>query len=152
MTRAGLSQSELARRVGVTQGAIAKIARNDPNGTSHLHRIARILGTTPEYLTGEIDDPDLGAPPASPPSPPQLFLRVELPAEDALAAMFEALLDGIDPAATRAEQALLLAQRLPIGLSQLVDARPAPLKKARRVPEPAGSAASPPTPAGGRRP
>lgn len=62
MDRKGLSQSELARRVGVTQGAIAKISRKYPNGTSHLHTIARILGTTPAYLVGETNDPEEGAP------------------------------------------------------------------------------------------
>lgn len=58
-----LSQSELARLVGITQGAIAKIVGNTPGGSSHLHKIARALGTTPEYLTGESDDPSAGAVP-----------------------------------------------------------------------------------------
>ncbi|BCA60226.1 S24 family peptidase [Sphingomonas sp. HMP6] len=57
----GLSQSKLARRVNVTQGAIAKIVSNNPGGSAHLHKIARALGTTSEYLTGETDDPSLGA-------------------------------------------------------------------------------------------
>ena len=61
MDAAGLSQSELARRIQVTQGAIAKIASSNPGGSSHLHKIARELGTTPAYLTGETDDPSAGA-------------------------------------------------------------------------------------------
>lgn len=58
----GVSQAELARRMGVTQGAVAKVANNNPNGSSFLHKLARELQTTSEYLTGEIDDPDAGAP------------------------------------------------------------------------------------------
>ena len=57
-----MTQSELARRVKVTQGAIAKIVSNNPGGSAHLHKIARELGTTAEYLTGETDDPEAGAP------------------------------------------------------------------------------------------
>ena len=64
MEARGISQSELARRVQVTQGAIAKIVSNNPGGSSHLHKIARELGTTPAYLTGETDDPAEGAVPA----------------------------------------------------------------------------------------
>jgi phage repressor protein C with HTH and peptisase S24 domain len=60
----GINQSELARRVGVTQGAIAKIVKNNPNGSSHLHAIARELKTSAGYLLGETDDPEDHAPPA----------------------------------------------------------------------------------------
>jgi phage repressor protein C with HTH and peptisase S24 domain len=67
MEERGLSQSELARRIQVTQGAIAKIVGSNPGGSSHLHKIARELGTTPAYLTGEIDDPSAGAVPAPTP-------------------------------------------------------------------------------------
>lgn len=70
----GLNQSELARRVGVTQGAIAKVANNNPNGSSFLHKLARELRTTPEYLTGEVDDPELNAPTTKPLSPEQTEL------------------------------------------------------------------------------
>ncbi|MFA6125058.1 MAG: S24 family peptidase [Sphingomonas sp.] len=67
MAAAGLSQSELARRVHVTQGAIAKIVSKNPGGSSHLHKIAQELGTTPAYLTGETDDPSAGAVPTPTP-------------------------------------------------------------------------------------
>ncbi|PZU13793.1 MAG: hypothetical protein DI606_04290 [Sphingobium sp.] len=66
ITAAGLTQAELARRVNVTQGAIAKIAKNNPYRSSVLHLVARELGTTPAYLTGETDDPTSDAP--QPPS------------------------------------------------------------------------------------
>ncbi|HEX8446256.1 MAG TPA: S24 family peptidase [Sphingomonas sp.] len=72
----GLSQSELARRVGVTQGAIAKIVSGISQGSSHLHRVARELETTPAYLTGETQDPSLGAAPA--PTPETVAEQLDL--------------------------------------------------------------------------
>lgn len=63
ISAAGLTQAELARRVKVTQGAIAKIAKNNPHRSSVLHLVARELGTTPAYLTRETDDPHADAPP-----------------------------------------------------------------------------------------
>lgn len=61
LTAKGLSQSELARRVGVSQSAIHKLASGSGYGSTHLHKIARELGTSPEYLQGETDDPRAGA-------------------------------------------------------------------------------------------
>lgn len=62
MNQAGLSQAALARRVGVSQQAIARLASGEVQGSKHLHRIARELGTTPAYLTSETDDPLADAP------------------------------------------------------------------------------------------
>lgn len=59
----GLSQSELARRVGISQSAIHKLASGGAYGSAHLHKIARELGTSPAYLSGETDDPVEGAVP-----------------------------------------------------------------------------------------
>lgn len=59
----GLSQSELARRVGVSQSAIHKLASGGAYGSAHLHKIARELGTSPAYLSGETDDATEGAVP-----------------------------------------------------------------------------------------
>ena len=85
MSQLGLTQSELARRVGVTQGAIAKIANKNPAGSSYLHRVARELGTTPAYIAGEVDDPSADAPPPPPPATAQFVtLPVALPTEDTL--------------------------------------------------------------------
>ncbi len=67
MAERGLSQSELARRVGVSQAAVYNLVSGGAYGSKHIHRIARELGTTPAYLTGETDDPDADAPP-----PPEL--------------------------------------------------------------------------------
>jgi transcriptional regulator with XRE-family HTH domain len=118
-----ISQSELARRVGLTQPAINALVRGASRSTAHLYKIARALETTPEYLLGETDDPDLNAPPSLPPIPTRIMMEIVLPPEGALAEMFAALLDGIDPAASLDERALLLARRLPIGLSQLQNLR-----------------------------
>lgn len=60
----GISQAELGRRVGLTQPAIANLIHRNKSGTSHLHRIARELGTSPAYLAGETDDPSEGALPS----------------------------------------------------------------------------------------
>ena len=53
----GISQGELARRIGVSQQTISRLASGERYGTKHLHRIARELGTTPAYLVREADDP-----------------------------------------------------------------------------------------------
>jgi transcriptional regulator with XRE-family HTH domain len=62
MREAGLSQSELARRVGISQASVQKLTSGAAYGSKHLHRIARELGTTPAYLSGETDDPQGEAP------------------------------------------------------------------------------------------
>lgn len=48
-----MSQAELARRIGVKQPTIADLLSGKSQGSKHLHKIARVLGTTPEALTGE---------------------------------------------------------------------------------------------------
>lgn len=61
MSEFGLTQSALAAKIGVSQATIGKLAVGLGHGSKHLSRIARILETTPEYLTGETDDPREGA-------------------------------------------------------------------------------------------
>jgi transcriptional regulator with XRE-family HTH domain len=122
-----LSQSELARRVGVSQASIYRLAAGDAYGSKHMHRIARELGTTPAYLTGETDDPDVNAPPPAPTpasQPQYVTMQVAMPSEAALSRMFEGLLRSLDRDMPVAELARLLAKRLPIGLSQLRDLLP----------------------------
>lgn len=69
MKEVGLTQSELARRVRVTQGAISQLISGSSQGSKYLHKIARELGTTPAYLTGEVDDPEQDAPESPPLTP-----------------------------------------------------------------------------------
>lgn len=55
-----INQSKLAQRVNVSQQTIGKLCKGASASSAHLHKIARELGTTPEYLTGETDDPSEG--------------------------------------------------------------------------------------------
>lgn len=71
-----LSQSELARRVGVSQQTIHKLISGASRSSSQLHRIARELGTTAEYLSGETDDASKGALPA--PTPAAIAEQLDL--------------------------------------------------------------------------
>lgn len=48
--------------MGVAQPTIYALINTNKIGSKHLHRIARELGTTPAYLSGETDDPDADAP------------------------------------------------------------------------------------------
>lgn len=66
MDKLTVSQAGLARSIGVSQSTIAKLALGESSGSKHLHRIARELRTTPEYLTGAVDDPDEGFVPPPP--------------------------------------------------------------------------------------
>jgi phage repressor protein C with HTH and peptisase S24 domain len=63
MEALGLSQSELGRRVGISQTSVYKLLVGSASGSKHLHVIARALGTTPAYLSDETDDPSEGAVP-----------------------------------------------------------------------------------------
>lgn len=67
MAELGISQSELARKIGVSQQAIGKLVKGQVQTSRHLHVIARELGTTPQYLAGETDDPSEGALPTPTP-------------------------------------------------------------------------------------
>ncbi|WP_448660341.1 XRE family transcriptional regulator [Sphingomonas sp. CJ99] len=64
----GLSQSELARRVGISQASVNKLTSGEGQGSKYLHHIARELGTSVEYLLGETDDPGIGSAPAPRPA------------------------------------------------------------------------------------
>lgn len=76
----GWSQSSLAREIGVSQPTIGKVVTGQSAGSSHLHKIARALQTTPAYLTGEVDDPaeDAFIPPSAAEIAEQMgLIRVE---------------------------------------------------------------------------
>lgn len=47
------SQSELARRTGIPQTTINSLIRRGSRASPHLVNIARELGVTPAYLTGD---------------------------------------------------------------------------------------------------
>lgn len=134
------SQAELARRVGMSQSGIVNLIAGRSRSSTHLHKIARELHTTPAYLSGETDDPASDLPPP-PPAPVRIMLEVVLPPEQALARMFEGLLRMMPDDATLDERAQLLARRLPIGLSQLRDLLPP------TSPAPQTAAQAPATPA-----
>lgn len=59
----GISQADLARRVKLTQSTINGLVRGEQRSTTKLHQIARELGTTTAYLSGETDDPFSESPP-----------------------------------------------------------------------------------------
>jgi transcriptional regulator with XRE-family HTH domain len=121
----GMSQAAVARELGISQQAVGKIVKGETHNTAHLVRLARTLGTTPEYLLGEIDDPMPGksfyAARVKAPATQFVSMRVALPAEDALARMFEGLLRPLDRNMPLAELARILARRLPAGFAQLRD-------------------------------
>jgi len=60
MVEKDLSQAELARRIGIAQPSVNHLIKNGPQGSKHLNAIARELKTTPEFLTGQTDNPDEG--------------------------------------------------------------------------------------------
>jgi phage repressor protein C with HTH and peptisase S24 domain len=66
MRAKGLSQSELARRTGVSQTSIWKLLKEPSQGSKHLHKIAQELGTTPAYLLDETENPTEGFVPGPP--------------------------------------------------------------------------------------
>lgn len=63
----GMSQSELARKVELAQPTINNLINRNKVGTKHLHRIAYALQTSAAFLSGETDDPTVGALPTPTP-------------------------------------------------------------------------------------
>lgn len=57
-----MTYAAIAREIGVQQPTISRLVKGQQQGTTHLHRLARVLRTTPAYLTGETDDPDAHEP------------------------------------------------------------------------------------------
>ena len=53
----GISQAELARRVGIRQSTLNSLIKGDSRTSRSLLKIARELRTTPSFLIGESDDP-----------------------------------------------------------------------------------------------
>lgn len=63
LEKVGISQAELARRVGLRQSTVNSLIRGDSRSSRSILQIARELKTTPSYLIGETDDPHSDAPP-----------------------------------------------------------------------------------------
>jgi phage repressor protein C with HTH and peptisase S24 domain len=83
MREQNVSQSELARRVGVSQQTIGKLVTGASSGSRHIGRIAEELQTTPAYLAGQVEDPKEGA--------------MLLPTEDVIADLLDLVtIDEID--------------------------------------------------------
>ncbi|MCP2016859.1 XRE family transcriptional regulator [Qipengyuania citrea] len=97
----GWSQAELARRVGITPQSIGKLARGESQGSKHLHRIAALLETSPDYLMGDTDNPHPGhAPDKKVPfklDPAEVADRtLEIPVIDLAYGMGGTYLDDVD--------------------------------------------------------
>ncbi len=118
-----ISQSELARRVGVSQASIWKLVKQPSQGTKHLHKIAAELGTTAEYLLGESYITRAAHPRPSEslrePERQTISLQVSLPSEAALRDMFRSILVLVPEGASKDEAADILARRLPAGLASI---------------------------------
>lgn len=55
----GSNQSVLARALGISQPSVGRLISGETRESGKLIELARLLRTSPEYLIGEIDDPDL---------------------------------------------------------------------------------------------
>lgn len=123
----GIEQTALADAIGIQQGSISKIVNGTTKNSRHLPRIASESGISVDYLLGKSDSPH-EASESEPVRPIQLVsMQVALPSERALTRMFDAMLEILDAFPDnpgRDERARLLAQWLPIGLSQLRDLIP----------------------------
>lgn len=64
MRQQGLTQAAVARDVGLSQPAIGRLISGETKETSKIIALARALKTSPEYLFGQVDEPDEGAVPA----------------------------------------------------------------------------------------
>ncbi|MBB4619129.1 helix-turn-helix domain-containing protein [Sphingomonas abaci] len=53
----GISQAELARRVGIRQSTLNSLINGDSRSSRSIIDLARELRTTPEFLLGKSDDP-----------------------------------------------------------------------------------------------
>jgi phage repressor protein C with HTH and peptisase S24 domain len=53
------TQTAVALAIGISQPSIGRLISGETRETGKLIELARVLKTSPEYLIGEIDDPDL---------------------------------------------------------------------------------------------
>lgn len=60
MEARSLSQTDLAKEIGLSQGAIGQILSGVTTRSRYLPQIARVLGVSVEWLLGETNDPSPG--------------------------------------------------------------------------------------------
>lgn len=115
---------------------------NGPSRWSpHLPKLARALGTSVEYLLGEVDDPEENALPPLPEADFQtVTLEVMFPSQPALEQMFAGLLLASEGMSTD-ELAHELSVQLPKALALARSARPShrDYQPVRREEDPEGS-------------
>lgn len=70
---AGLTQTELAVKVGIKQPTLSAIETGESQGTTYLVELANALSVNPSWLAGSSND----MAPLSPSTPPQTLLRIE---------------------------------------------------------------------------
>lgn len=56
-----MGYTAVARELGVQQPTISRLVKGEQRSTARIDRLAKIIKTTPAYLTGEIDDPHMDA-------------------------------------------------------------------------------------------
>ena len=153
MVQKGWKQQDLAEAVGMKQPTIHALINTPGRGSKKLHLIAKALGTTTDYLTGETNDPagHTALPPSPPPPATMIKMDVALPNAELLSAAFRSCLRLDDhpmrelPPHLVDELAQALAEHFPDALAGVVSsqgrlrastaiARQSPSKQARRTP------------------
>ena len=90
----GISQAELARRVGVRQSTMNSLINGDSRSSRSIVDIARELRTSTAYLLGKVNDPTLDAP--VPPDLPMQDRRLVAAAESLKGAERSFLLEMLE--------------------------------------------------------
>lgn len=61
MSELGLTQSALARATGLSQPSVGRFISGEVKKTTKIIELAQALRTSPEYLTGEVESPDVAS-------------------------------------------------------------------------------------------
>jgi transcriptional regulator with XRE-family HTH domain len=116
--RRAATQVEFAEQLGVSQGTVARWEGGAKPEFEHIVKMADMAGITVQEFTGQIMTSakrQFANAPAG-----VLFLPVQLPSEDTLTEMFEALLQTIPANSDLRANAQRLARLLPGALAQTV--------------------------------
>ena len=132
MVAAGISQAELARRIGISQPSVSYLAKHGAKGSKHLRAICRELNVSEAYLEGRSDDQvtatrsdDVAA------QAVQVMIPLTLPPVERLESGFLALLMS-----SRHMNEAELAHELAVQLPTLFAVMQRPPTKARKPSEP----------------